>query len=224
MPVAREDDHKLYILGINGSLTKYGESARNLKSVLRFVEKQGGRTKLIHLVDLDIFPPRGGYLKKERGGNTPYLNEDTRFLFQELLSCDGFVLSTSVHWRNPASPTVVFLEKLDILESANCQLEGKVAGIVVNYELEEGGVGATLLSDFSDMGIRVVPYGKVCCNFVSNRLNRFGIAEKIFYTLSDKFRQEVDGSSQRLEALAENLLKEIEILHETGRNKPGFLR
>ena len=225
--VKDEDDDKIsrpLIIGINASLTREGTTARNLKKTLQFVEKHGGKAKIIHLVDLEIFPPRGGYSKDGKENQPPYVNADTEFLFDELLAADGFILAVSVHWRLPASPAVAFLEKLDVLENKGCLLEGKAVGILVNYELEEGGVGATLMADFSDMGLHAAPYAKVACNFISSRVNQCPPLEWLLQNLSEVFRKEVDGFSWRLEALANNMMKEIKMLRHSGLGSKGSWR
>lgn len=220
-----EDDYATFqplIIGVNASLTHEGNTARNLKTALKFVEKHGGRTKLIHLVDLNIFPRNGGYHRGEQEtGKAMYVNEDTQSMFDELLAADGFILATSVHWRLPASPAVAFMEKLDVLENRKCMLEGKTVGVIVNYELEEGGVGGILLADFSDMGLCAPPYAKVACNFISSRANRNRMVEWFLRNISEVFQKEVDGFSWRLEALAKNMLKEIKMLREGELNRHG---
>jgi len=166
-----EDDLCPFIIGINGSLTEHGDSARNLKRVLQYIEHYGGRTKLIYLLDpqFNIFPKADYKVSKTNTcwQDYPYVDENTKRLFGSLFEAQGFILSTSVHWGEPASPTEALLEKLDILENAGCLLEGKVAGIIINFGFEEGGVGARLAAAFLKMGLVIPPYGIVCCSAVS---------------------------------------------------------
>lgn len=214
--------YKPSILGINASLTKHGTSAENLERVLRMIERFGGTTECIHLVDFDIFPPAEGYPRDIKAAREVFINNDVRSLFQKLLGADAFILSVSVHWRFPASPAVAFLEKINALEDDGCMLEGKVAGIIVNNELEEGNVGSALVGAFSDMGLLVPPYGKVNTNFITKRTNRHRILEWLFERYSPTFRKEVDGTFKRLEALAENIIRAIAMLQESGANKREF--
>ncbi len=218
-----EDDQSTpIIVGINGSLAKDGPAAVNLKKTLSFVKKHGAKTSLLHLIDLDIFPKKEYAAKKfQRLANPPYVNRDTVALYDILLGADGFILSTSVHWRMPCSLTVALFEKFNILEE-EALLEGKVAGLIVNYGFEEGGVGNTLCAALLDMGVIVPPYGRINCGLISNTLNRLGPVEKLILKFVPSISKELDGTSGRLEALAQNVLAQIEILRRAGANKKRF--
>ncbi len=210
------------IVGINGSLAKDGSASRNLQKTLAYVEKHGARTRLIHLIDFDIFPGKEYAFKKyQRVKPPPYINKDTQFLYDLLLAADGFILSTAVHWRFPASATVAFLEKINLLEGSN-QLEGKVAGVIVNYGFEEGGVGNALCGAFVDMGLRVPLYGKVNCGFVSNIINSLGVVGSIVLKMNKGLRVELDGSDDWLAVLAQNVVNEAHALHKNGKPEKRF--
>lgn len=248
--MTNEGDYTPFVLGINGSTDTHGNSARNLRKTLSYVEKMGGKTKLIHLLDLDIFPHaeyceskqmarrsniadiliglREQFLiddpserARRRLRRLPYVNEDTMLLYDLLLASDGFILAFSVHEHLPASPTVAFMEKIDALENQGNLLEGKVFGLIDNYGLEESGVCDALLGRLTGMGLIAPAYPVVYCSILSNFVNKNLLLERLLWMTSEKIRLEADGFSWRLEALARNLITTIKMVRQYGVHKPG---
>lgn len=233
---------KHLVLGINGSTSKHGNSARNLHKTLSYIEKLGGKTEILHLLDLNLFSTTQSntssrfrskvknYLNSLRKGTDltnrfkrySCVNEDTLFLFERLLSCDGFVLSFPVHQHLPSSLTVAFMESLDILESEGYLLEGKVFGLIVNYGLEENGVAGAISSRLQSMGLISPPYGIVYCNLVSNTINRFPLLSQFLWLANKNVRLEGDGFSWSFKALAKNMKNMIELLKINSADKSGF--
>lgn len=199
---------KPFILGINGSPRKQGASARNLLKTMHFVDKYGGRTEIVHLVDKKIATCEGCYSNNPRDCTYPCIhNDDTRWLHKLLLEADGFILATPVYWFGPGPLTENFIAKLTALENNNYMLEGRAAGIIVSCGMHGAdSVAQRLLLVFSQMGILVPPYGAVLCNIVSDIISRHEVVNKIFRKGSKIFQTEMDGSSEDFESLAKGLV------------------
>ena len=145
------------ILGINGSPNKNGLCVNLLKKTLKSVEKNGAKTKIIHLVNTEKKFYHSNYSKKPQ--------KDFINLSKEILKSDGFILATPVYWMNMSSLMKNFIEKLTVFELNGFKLEGKVAGFISVGE-EEGGWQAILnmAGPLSHMGVIFPPYSMVFYN------------------------------------------------------------
>lgn len=147
----------IYILGINGSPHKNGLCASLLKKSLKSAKKQGARTEIINLIDIEKEFYHSHYKKKPE--------KDFIELSKKILSSNGFVLATPVYWINVSSLMKNFIEKLTVFEIRNFQLEGKVAGFIATSE--EDGAWKTILdmaAPLDHMGVIFPPYSMVFYN------------------------------------------------------------
>lgn len=182
---ADEDDadsqNKPFIIGINASPRHRGEGVTNLKRTLRFVEKYGGKTQLVHLIDLNIAVCEGCYSDSPKKCTYPCRHtDDTRWLHELLLKADGFILATPVNWFLPHALAVTFVSKLTALENNGNLLKGKVAGIIVDCGMYgAAGVAEKLLLDFQYMRLKVPYPAPILCNMISNTINKSAMANKM---------------------------------------------
>lgn len=67
---------KIFILGINGSPRRNGNTAEYLKRILKSAEKQEAETLLIHLIDKNIKPCLGCYSISPKKCTFPCVQKD----------------------------------------------------------------------------------------------------------------------------------------------------
>lgn len=141
----------ILILGINGSPHKKGIGARLLRDALKQGEKEGAKTKLIHLVDYEKTFFDGNYTTK--------VPRELEELFSFIQKADGVILATPVNWFNVSALMKNFIDQLTILELDNFKLEGKVASFIATCE-EDGGEQAILemAGPLNHMGFAIPPY------------------------------------------------------------------
>lgn len=139
------------ILGINGAPNKKGLCSSLLKECLGSVEKHGGKTKIIHLIDVLKEFYHSKYSKKPE--------KDFKKLYNLILRADGMVLATPVYWNNVSSLMKNFIEKLTVFEIRNFKLEGKAVGFITTAE-EDGAWKAILdmAGPLNHMGLISPPY------------------------------------------------------------------
>lgn len=221
----KHEDHKPLILGINSSERKNGDTAKSLNKVLRRIQKCGGRTEIIHLVDFNLGPCErcraGQVFWKTKRKDLCAHADDTRKLIGDVLRADGFVLATLVEWMGRAPLAAAFIAKLNALESRSL-LEGKVGGLIVTYEQVESGVGNNLLGALADMGMVFPPFAVVRRGRTAKILDMAGVAGQFFLRVNPRVNAELDGMSSRLYALGENMMKLLRMVHKYGGNQLGF--
>ena len=199
-----------FILGINGSPRKDGWSAKNLKKTLKFVEKFGGKTQLIHLVDLKTALCDGCYSDNPKKCTYPCVQEDDmRELHELLLKADGLIFSVPVWWAGVGPLAENFIAKLTCVEN-HSKLKGKKikAAFIINCGMHGAQVVAErLVSVFLRVGFTIPPlHGFALSNMLSNNLAKNRIVEELFLKTSKFFYSEIDGTTQDLENLAEALI------------------
>lgn len=190
----KDSKQNITILGINGSPSKKGRTAKLLEKVMKGAEKNGAKTKLIHLVDVEhLF--FHSYLSKKP-------EKDLSKLLNELVKADGFILASPVNWMNVSVLMKNFIDKLTALEERGFLLEGKVAGFVA-FENEGGGWETVLdmLAPLNHMGVLTPPYSLM---FYNPRLSKQKISRWM---------------DKDLELLGKNIVVMIEMIKKT---KPNF--
>jgi multimeric flavodoxin WrbA len=153
---------KILVVGINGSPHKNGTTSVMLKKFLSAVEKHGGKTKLINLIDYDIKPCLGCYSTNPKSCKYPCVQkDDAQKLHPLLIKADAIVFGTPIYWFNMSGLMKNFIDRLCCLAAGGYLLEGKV-GIffAVSKENEGGRVNATLsmASALNHLGLLIPPY------------------------------------------------------------------
>jgi multimeric flavodoxin WrbA len=142
---------KIFVIGINGSQRKKGGTVNMLKETLKSVEKHGGKSKLIHLLDYKMKPYHGNYYKKP--------DAESLKILKEIEKADGIVLATPVNWLGPTSLMKIFVDNLTYLEVNGFRLQGKAAGVLTHCWEDGGfGVGSDLAGILNTMGCIMLPY------------------------------------------------------------------
>lgn len=205
-----DDKNRPLVIGINGSPRKNGWSAKNLEKALKFAEKFGAKTRLIHLVDLKMALCEGCYSDNPKKCTYPCVHDDdTRALHELMLKADGLIFSVPVWWAGVGPLAENFIAKLACLET-NFRLKGKKkkAAFIVNCGMHGAqAVAERLTSIFLRVGFTIPPmFGFALTNMVSNTLSKNKIAEEIIFKASSFFYSEIDGTTQDLENLAKALI------------------
>ncbi len=157
---------KVKVLGINGSARTEGWTVSLLKEVLRWAEKAGAKSKLLHLALTRMEFCTGSYSESPELCNLEACvrNRDAfSSIVWDLLEADAVVFATPVYWYSPSALLKVLLERMTSLENMGAfMMRGKVGGVVVVGE--EGGamnVASTLMATLTHMGFAIPPMGAV---------------------------------------------------------------
>lgn len=150
-----------YLIGINGSPHKQGNTACILQKVLDTAQHAGAKTKIVHLYDCKVIREPGYYSEdpaKAISKNMP--NDDLTALFSEIRRADGLVFATPTYWANMSAAMKDFIERLTALENEDYALEGKVASFIATSKENEGGVEMAAMSmvmAVAQMGVLIPP-------------------------------------------------------------------
>ena len=202
-------NHKPFVLGLNGSPHRDRDTARSLVKALKRAEKCGAEIKFINLVDYGIFPCEGC---SEHGCGVQASKErDIKELKSLILRAEAFILATSVCYKGRTPHTASFVAKMTSMERKSL-LESKAGGLIITHETQDGGVGDGLMGAFSDMGVIFPPYGVVNRGRIAKTIDALGIIGELVSKLNPQLEDNLDGTTQRLEALGENIMKVIEMM------------
>ena len=156
---------QIFVLGINGSARKNGNTAKLLKKVLDYVEKEGAKTEILHLIDKDI-KPCISCLAEEKCKYPCNIKDDMQEIFELLKKVDCLILGSPTYWYSCSGLMKNFIDRLtaqDMLEPPI--LDGKVVGFVSTAGLEGSGQAIVqMLIPLSSMGAVVVPYSDLFSN------------------------------------------------------------
>lgn len=154
-----------FILGINGSARKNGNTANLLKKILDYAKKEGAKTEILHLIDKNIKP----CISCLAEGNCRYpcnIKDDMQEIFEMLKKADCLVLGSPTYWYSLSGLMKNFIDRLtaqDMLKPPI--LDGKVVGFVTTADLEGSQQSLTqMLIPLSSMGAIVVPYSDLFSN------------------------------------------------------------
>ena len=171
---------EIFILGINGSARKNGNTAKLLKKVIDYARKEGAKTEILHLIDKDIKPCMG-CLAEDNCRYPCNVKDDMQGVFKLLKRVDCLVLGSPTYWYSCSGLMKNFIDRLtsqDMLKPPI--LDGKVVGFI-STAMMEGSEQAIvqMLIPFSSMGAIPVPYSDLFSNAGKVWRNEFGInAEK----------------------------------------------
>jgi multimeric flavodoxin WrbA len=171
---------EIFILGINGSARKNSNTAKLLKKVIEYTEKEGAKTEILHLIDKNI-KPCISCLAEEKCKYPCNIKDDMQKIFELLKKTDGIILASPTYWYNMSGLMKNFIDRLtacDMIEPP--VFDGKIVGFIATAGME--GSEQTILSmlaPLSSMGAIMVPYSDVFSNEGKVWRSEFGInAEK----------------------------------------------
>lgn len=156
---------KIFVLGVNGSARKNGNTAKLLKKVLSHTEDLGAKTEILHLIEKEIKPCLS-CLAEEKCTYPCQIKDDMKEIFEKLKKVDCIILGSPTYWYSLSGLMKNFLDRLtaqDMLQPPI--LDGKVVGFVSTADLEGSQQVITqMLIPISSMGAIVVPYSDVFSN------------------------------------------------------------
>jgi len=156
---------EIFILGINGSARKDGNTAKLLKEVLNYGKKEGGKIEILHLIDKDI-KPCISCLAEDNCKYPCNIKDDMQEIFELLKKVDCLVLGSPTYWYSLSGLMKNFIDRLtaqDMLEPPI--LDGKVVGFVSTAYMEGSEQAIVqMLIPLSSMGAIVVPYSDLFSN------------------------------------------------------------
>jgi len=151
---------KPFILFINGSPRKNGRTIEYLKKVMKGAKKEGGKVKLIHLIDFKILPCLGCYSNSPKSCTFPCKQkDDMEKIYPILLKANGIVLGSPSYWFSVSGLVKNFIDRLTCLENNGYLLEEKIFASISSAQ-ESGGdeVSHYLISAFNEMGCIIPPF------------------------------------------------------------------
>jgi multimeric flavodoxin WrbA len=167
---------EIFMLGINGSARKDGNTAKLLKKVLNYAKKEGAKTEVLHLIDKNIKP----CISCIAEDNCKYpcnIKDDMQKIFELLKKADCIVLGAPTYWYGMSGLMKNFIDRLtaqDMLEPPI--LDGKVVGFVSTADMDGSAQTiAQMFLPFSSMGAIIVPHSDVISNSGKVWRAEFGI-------------------------------------------------
>lgn len=151
---------KPLILFINASPRKKGRTVKYLKEAMKWSEKEGGETKLLHLIDFKILPCLGCYSVSPKNCTFPCRQkDDMEKIYPLLLKAKGIVIGSPSYWFSVSGQLKNFIDRLTSLENNGFLLEEKVFAAISTAQ-ESGGdeVSHYLISVFNEMGCIIPPF------------------------------------------------------------------
>ncbi|MBM3304146.1 MAG: flavodoxin family protein [Candidatus Aenigmarchaeota archaeon] len=166
----------IFVLGINGSARKNGNTAKLLNKVLGYARKEGAKTEILHLASKDI-KPCISCIAEENCKYPCNIKDDMQGIFETLKKADCLVLGSPTYWYSMSGLMKNFIDRLTACDMVEPPLlDGKVFG-VVSTALKEGSAQVTLqiIAPLTSMGAIMVPYNDVIENAGKVWRTEFGI-------------------------------------------------
>lgn len=155
--------NKILVIGINGSPHRDGTTSIMLKKFLEAVNRHGGETELIHLIDKKISPCLGCYSKNPKLCRYPCIQkDDMQKIYPKLIKADAIVFGTPVYWFNMSGLMKNFIDRLTCLAPGGYLLEGKVGVFLAVSKEDEGGkatAAQSMATALNHLGLFIPPYG-----------------------------------------------------------------
>jgi multimeric flavodoxin WrbA len=155
----------IFILGINGSARKDGNTAKLLKKVLDYAKKDGAKSEILHLIDKDIKPCLS-CLAEDNCRYPCNIKDDMQEIFELLRKADCLIFGSPTYWYSMSGLMKNFIDRLtasDMLKPP--LLNGKVVGFVSTAGMEGSTQAiAQMFLPLSSMGAIVVPHSDVFSN------------------------------------------------------------
>ncbi len=151
------------IIGIDGSPRRDSLTARLVDMVLTQAANAGATTETIKLIEYEI-PPCMGCVSYNGVCNLEECYRQNGMtvvpLLKRLIEADGIVFGSPVYWFGPSGIMKNLIDRMTCLEHESKMLDGKIAGLVFNYEDEGASVAISeMFLTLSDMGFIFPPYG-----------------------------------------------------------------
>jgi len=154
---------KILVIGINGSPRRKGTTSLLINKFLKEVEKNGGETELINLIDKRIRPCLGCYSENPDICHYPCRQkDDMEKICSLLIKADVIVFGTPVYWFNMSGLMKNFIDRLTCLAASGYLLEGKVGVFFSASKENEGGklnASLSMASALNHLGLFIPPYG-----------------------------------------------------------------
>jgi len=156
---------KIFILGINGSARKNGNTAKLLKKVLEYAKKEGAKTEILHLIEKDIKPCLS-CLAENKCKYPCNIKDDMQKFFELLKKVDCLIFGSPTYWYSLSGLMKNFIDRLTVQDMLEPPImDGKVVGFVATAGLEGSQQAITqMLIPLSSMGAIVIPYSDLFSN------------------------------------------------------------
>lgn len=151
---------EIFILLINASPRKNGNTANYLKIVKKGIEKEKGKGEILNLIDFKILPCLGCYSKNPKFCTFPCkIKDDMEKIYPLLLKAKGIVIGSPSFWFSVSGHLKNFIDRLTSLENNGFLLEEKIFAAISSAQ-ESGGdeVSHYLISTFNEMGCIIPPF------------------------------------------------------------------
>ncbi len=156
---------EIFILGINGSPRKNGNTDKLLEKVLDYSKEDGAKTDILHLIDKNI-KPCIGCLAEGNCGYPCNIRDDMQKVMELLKKADCIILASPTYWYGASGLMKNFIDRLtaqDTLEPPI--LDGKVVGFAATADLDGSAQAiAQMFLPLSSMGAIIVPHSDVFSN------------------------------------------------------------
>lgn len=167
---------KIFILGINGSARKNGNTAKLLKKVLEHAKKEGAKIEILHLIEKDIKPCLS-CLAEDNCRYPCNVKDDMQGVFELIKKADTLIFASPTYWNNMSGLMKNFIDRLtaqDMIQPTI--LDGKIVGFVASAGLDGSSQAISqMFLPLSSMGAIIVPYSDVFSNAGKVWRAEFGI-------------------------------------------------
>lgn len=156
---------EIFILGINGSARKNGNTAKLLKKVLDYAKKEGAETEILYLINKNI-KPCISCLAEDNCKYPCNIKDDMQEIIDKIRKADCLALGSPTYWYCMSGLMKNFIDRLTTLDMLEPPaLDGKVFGVVSTAHIDGSAqVILQISAPLSSMGAIMVPYNDVLSN------------------------------------------------------------
>lgn len=156
----------VYVLAVNGSPRKSGNTAKLLNYAIKGAQHEGARTKIVHLYDYNIKPCTGCLCEDIMKCRYPCTieDDDMKQVYDEIIRADAIIIATPIYWYNVSGPVKNLIDRMTIFENmiytdGKCLTEGKTAGIIAAGN-DSGCIAviSNLYATLNSMGFTIPPW------------------------------------------------------------------
>jgi len=123
-----------YILVVNGSPRKNGNSVILAEQVMLGARESGAQVEIFFLQNMNIQPCNACDVCQETGDGTCAIQDDMQILYPKLRRADAIVIASPIYWFTVSAQTKLFIDRWYALEgSQGNALAGKQIGLVLTY-------------------------------------------------------------------------------------------
>jgi multimeric flavodoxin WrbA len=170
----------IFVLGINGSAKKNGNTAKLLKKVLDHAKKEGAKTEVLHLIDKDIKPCRSYCAKNGTDCQYPCsIKDDMLEVIEKIKASDCIVLASPNYWYSMSGLMKNFIDRLASADMNPSILNGKVAGCIATSDYDGSMSAISQMSTaLNAMGAIIAPFNNLFSNSGRGVKTQFGEKDK----------------------------------------------